>query len=74
MLLNFALGELEDVKNIPHLKKTVFLQKSYTSLQNIEIDQIFTLIEVEIEGTFQGTPLLAEKTKYSRFNRPLKVE
>ena len=54
-LLNFALGDPETVKMFPLFQKTIFLPKSFF-LQNIKIDGIFTLIEVEIEGTFVGTP------------------
>ena len=55
-LLNFALGDTEELKRIPLFQKTIFLQKSKFFLQTINIDGILTLIAVEIEGTFEGTP------------------
>ena len=32
----------------------------------MKIDRIFTLIEVELEDTYEGTTELAEKTKISK--------
>ena len=54
--VKFALGDPEEVKLNPLVQKKKFLQKILTFLQYNKTDGILTLIEVEIEGTFEGTP------------------
>ena len=56
-VLTFALDDPEVIKEIPHFqKKQFFFKNPKLFFQNIKIDGILTLIAVEIDGTFDGTP------------------